>query len=101
MLNFKQSNFEGKIVNWIQKSYEGTDAIIINAGALTHTSIALRDALEIFNGPIVEVHITNIYVREPFRRFSYLSNCAFGTICGAGSLGYKVAVDAIDLFFGK
>ncbi len=101
LLNFKQSNFEGKIVNWIQKSNIGVDALIINAGALTHTSISLRDALEIFKGPIVEVHLTNIYTRESFRRFSFLSHVSLGTICGVGGIGYKIAVDAIEIFFSK
>ena len=101
LLNFKQSNNEGDIVSWIQKSNKEFDAIIINAGALTHTSISLRDALEIFKGPIIEVHLTNIYARETFRRFSYISHVAKGTICGAGGIGYEIAVDAIENFFSE
>lgn len=88
----KQSNFEGKIVRFIQKAYRKYDGIIINAGAYTHTSIAILDALKAVNIPTVEVHLTDINLREDFRRHSYISLYAKKTICGKGFLGYKEAL---------
>ena len=95
MLDAKQTNSESKMVELIQKSRDKYIAIIINAGAYSHTSIAIADALETFEGLIYEVHISNIYSRESYRHFSYISPLANGVICGAGKLGYEIAIDAI------
>lgn len=89
-----QSNVEGEIVNEIHAAIkQQCVAIIINAGAYTHTSVAIRDALEIFSGPIIEVHLSNIYQREEFRHKSFISPLARGVICGFGALGYEFAID--------
>ena len=87
-----QSNHEGEIVEIIQKSYKKIDGIIINAGAYTHTSVAIRDALLSVSIPFVEVHLTDISAREDFRRHSYLSDIAEKTIKGKGFEGYKEAL---------
>ena len=92
-LTFFQSNSEGEIINIIQKNLEIYSAIIINAGAYTHTSLAISDCLRIFQGLIYEVHISNIYKREKFRRYSYLSDISSVVICGLGFLGYEIAID--------
>lgn len=89
-----QSNHEGALIDRIHAArIEGVDAIIINPGGLTHTSVALRDALAGVAIPFVEVHISNIYQREAFRHHSYLSAIALGTICGLGVDGYRFAID--------
>jgi 3-dehydroquinate dehydratase-2 len=93
-IDFRQSNNEGEIVNWIQESREGHDAIIINAGALTHTSVAIMDALLAAGTPTIEVHLSNIFKREQFRHHSYISSAAAGMITGFGAIGYLMAVDA-------
>jgi len=91
-----QSNAEHELIERIQAAgQEGCDAIIINPGALTHTSIALRDALLAAAIPFIEVHISNPFSREAFRRRSYLSDIAFGLICGMGQIGYELALDAL------
>lgn len=90
-----QSNSESEIIDKIQKARNIIDGIIINAGAYTHTSIAILDALRSFQGLIYEVHISNIYNREPYRRNSYISEVSHGVICGLGVLGYEVAIDAV------
>ena len=92
-LTFYQSNIEGEIINFIQKNLEKQDFIIINAGGYSHTSIAIRDCLRLFQGLIYEVHISNIYSRENFRRYSYLSDISSVVICGLGFLGYEIALD--------
>ena len=91
----KQSNHEGDLVDWIQEARQAASAIILNAGALTHTSVALYDALKAFKGPIIEVHISNPFARESFRHHSYVSLAATGVICGLGILGYGLAVQAV------
>ena len=96
-LSFFQSNSEGQIIDYLQKRLKGYDALIINAGGLTHTSVALRDCLKMFEGLIYEVHISNIYSREKFRRKSLLSDTSDGVICGAGIAGYEMAIDAVIL----
>jgi 3-dehydroquinate dehydratase-2 len=89
-----QSNHEGALIDRIHAArLEGVDAIVINPGALTHTSVGLRDALAGVAIPFVEVHISNIYQREEFRHHSYLSAIALGTICGLGTDGYRFAID--------
>ena len=90
-----QSNVEGELVNLIQKSRNEYDGLIINAGGYTHTSVAIHDALKILKIPIIELHITNIYNREEFRHKSLISNLASGIICGFGTKGYIMALDAM------
>ena len=90
-----QSNYEGKLIESIQNASSFHSGIIINAGAYSHTSIALMDALKSFNKPIIEVHMSNIYRRENFRHESYISRVANGCICGFGDLGYELAVYSI------
>ena len=90
-----QSNIEGEIVTKIQKAYENVDGIVINAGAYTHYSIAIMDALKSVNIPTVEVHISNIFKREEFRHKSFIAPVCIGSICGFGMYGYKLAIDAL------
>ena len=91
-LESKQTNYEGQIVELIHAAKETSDAIIINPGAYSHTSIAIFDALEMFHGPIIEVHISNIHKRESFRHFSYVSQRADSVIVGCGMQGYELAI---------
>ncbi len=93
-VDFRQSNEEGTIVGWIQESAQEFAGIIINAGAYTHTSIAIRDALLSANLPVIEVHISNIFKREDFRHHSFISDIAVGMICGLGTEGYCLALRA-------
>ncbi len=90
---FRQSNHEGALVDWIHEARREGDAIVINAGALTHTSIAIHDALKAFSGPVIELHITNVHRRETFRHHSYISFAATAVIYGLGVEGYHVAVE--------
>ena len=90
-----QSNYEGEIIDIIQAARNKKDAIIINAGGYTHTSIAILDSLRAFTGLIYEVHISNIYNREYYRRKSYISLISNGVICGLDILGYEIAMDAV------
>ncbi|MBC6444091.1 MAG: type II 3-dehydroquinate dehydratase [Alphaproteobacteria bacterium GM202ARS2] len=92
-MTFQQSNHEGVLIDAIQNSSD--EALIINAAALTHQSIALLDSLRAFTGFILEVHLSNIYKREPYRRHSYISEAADGLICGLGAQGYLLALDAV------
>ena len=94
-LKFFQSNSEGEMIDCIHKSVGSIDGILINAGAYTHTSIALRDALLGVDIPYVEVHLSNIYSREEFRHKSFLSDRALGLICGFGSMSYQLALQGI------
>jgi 3-dehydroquinate dehydratase II len=91
-VSFKQSNAEHQLIDWIQEAREKSAAIIINAGALTHTSIAVFDALNAFDGPVIEVHISNIHKREAFRHHSFISARADGVIVGCGVEGYLLAL---------
>jgi len=91
-LNFFQSNIEGEIVTAIQESKDKSDGIIINAAGFTHTSVAIRDALDIYKKPIIELHISNIYKREEFRHKSLISDIATGGIFGLGDNGYILAI---------
>ena len=94
-LHFFQSNFEGEIIEEIHKANNNACGIIINAGALTHTSIGILDALTMFDGPKIEIHITNVYAREDFRRKSFISPVATGIIAGLGVNSYILAIEAI------
>ena len=94
-LHFFQSNFEGELIEEIHKANNNACGIIINAGALTHTSIGILDALNIFEGPKIEIHITNVYARESFRHKSFISPVATGIIAGLGTNSYILAIDAI------
>ena len=94
-LEFVQSNIEGEIVTWIQNAKDNHDGIIINAAGFTHTSVSIRDALQIFKKPKVELHISNIYKREEFRNKSLISDVVNGGIFGLGSNGYILAIIAI------
>ena len=95
-LEFTQSNIEGELVDLIQNSLKKFDGIIINAAAFTHTSVAIRDALDIFKKPIIELHISNIYKREEFRHKSLISDIATGGIFGLGVEGYILAIISIE-----
>ena len=95
IVEFTQSNVEGEIVDLIQNARNKYDGIIINAAAFTHTSVAIRDALEIFKKPIIELHISNIYKREEFRQKSLISGVVNGGIFGLGTEGYILAIIAI------
>ncbi|MSO88551.1 MAG: type II 3-dehydroquinate dehydratase [Rhodospirillaceae bacterium] len=94
-VDFRQSNGEGEIVTWIQEARGTADGLIINAGAYTHTSIAILDAVLTAELPVVEVHLSNIFRRERFRRHSMISEAARGVICGFGGQGYLLALDAM------
>ena len=94
-LEMKQSNVEGEIVNIIQSARDDFDGIIINAGGYSHTSVAIRDALDVFKGKIIELHISNIYKREEFRNKSLLSGVVTGIICGLGTNGYILAINSM------
>ena len=94
-LDFCQSNSETEIINKIHEANDKAAAILINAAAFTHTSIAIFDALSMFQGPIIEIHITNIHSREKFRHKSFISNVAYGIIAGFGFKSYQLAIDAI------
>ena len=95
-LDFLQSNVEGEIVTIIQNARNKYDGIIINAAGFTHTSVAIRDALDIFKKPIIELHISNIYKREEFRHKSMISGVVTGVICGLGANGYILAINAMQ-----
>ena len=94
-VDFRQSNHEGQLVDWIQEARETADGIILNAGAYTHTSIAILDALKASELPVIEVHLSNIHRRESFRHHSYVSEAAQGMICGFGGQGYLLALEAM------
>lgn len=95
-IDFRQSNCEGDLITWAQEAFQRKiHGIIINPGAYTHTSIALYDALIGLDIPIIEVHLSNIFAREPFRHHSYVSPAASGIICGLGAIGYVLALEAI------
>ena len=95
-LEFTQSNIEGELVNLIQDARKKYDGMIINAAGFTHTSVAIRDALDLFKKPIIELHISNIYKREEFRHKSLISDIATGGIFGLGSEGYILAIISIQ-----
>jgi 3-dehydroquinate dehydratase-2 len=95
-IDFRQSNHEGDLVSWIQEAREKADGVVLNAGAYTHTSIAIHDAIAaIAPTPVVEVHLSNIHARESFRHKSLVAPHALGMVCGFGSLGYTLALQAL------
>ena len=94
-VDFRQSNSEGQLVDWIQEAREKSCGIVINAGAYTHTSVAILDALSAAEKPVVELHLSNVFRREAFRHHSYVSPAAQGVICGFGGKGYELAIEAL------
>jgi 3-dehydroquinate dehydratase-2 len=101
-VEFRQSNHEGVLVDWIQEAREKACGIVINAGAYTHTSVAILDALNAAEKPVIELHLSNVFRREAFRHHSYVSPAAQGVICGFGPKGYELAVEAMaDILAGK
>jgi 3-dehydroquinate dehydratase-2 len=94
-LDFRQSNYEGQLIDWIQAARADTDGLLINGAGLTYTSIAILDALLAYEKPIIEVHMSNIYKREPFRHHSFISKAATGIVAGLGPLGYEMAITAM------
>jgi 3-dehydroquinate dehydratase II len=94
-IDFRQSNVEGELVSWIQEARERAAGIILNAGAYTHTSIAILDALNAAERPAIELHLSNVFRRESFRHHSYVAPAAKGVICGFGPKGYELAVEAM------
>lgn len=95
-IDFRQSNQEGELVDWIQEAGAKGGGLILNAAAYTHTSVAMGDAVAAIGVPVIEVHLSNIFAREEFRHHSYISAGAKGVICGFGALGYKMALNALD-----
>lgn len=98
---FRQSNSEGELVGWVQQARTDFDGLIVNAGAYSHTSVALLDALLSCGKPVVEVHLSNLYKREEFRHHSYVTKAAVGMIAGFGGLGYLLAIEALAAEFDK
>jgi 3-dehydroquinate dehydratase-2 len=95
-IDFRQSNHEGNLIDWIQEAgAEQAVGVVLNAGGFTHTSVAIRDAIAGVSVPTIEVHISNIYAREPFRHISHISPVAKGALCGFGILGYALAIDGL------
>ena len=94
-LQFRQSNHEGVLVDWIQEARQNAAGLIINAAGLTYSSVPILDALLMFEGPIIEAHMSNIWKREPFRHHSMVSKAATGVIAGLGVLGYELAIEAV------
>jgi 3-dehydroquinate dehydratase-2 len=94
-IDFRQSNIEGELVTWVQEARDKAQGIILNAGAYSHTSIALLDAVQAAELPVIEVHLSNIFRREPYRQHSYISLGAKGVICGLGAKGYELALEAM------
>ncbi|MEL6473063.1 MAG: type II 3-dehydroquinate dehydratase [Pseudomonadota bacterium] len=98
----RQSNHEGELVDWIQEAKDTACAIILNAGAYTHTSLAIHDALRAVSIPVIEIHVSNPAAREAFRHVNHISSVATATIAGAGAYGYELAVDAaLHMLSGK
>lgn len=93
-IDFRQSNHEGDLVDWLNEAFEEASAVIVNAGAYTHTSIAIRDAAAALTMPVIEVHLSNVHAREPFRHRSHLAGVAKGVIAGFGTDSYLLALRA-------
>lgn len=96
-IDFRQSNHEGELVGWVQQARGAFDGLVINAAAYTHTSVAIHDALKIFNGPIIEVHLSDPQKREPFRHHSYISPLAAAVIAGKSVAGYAEALEKLSI----
>jgi 3-dehydroquinate dehydratase-2 len=94
-VDFRQTNHEGELVAWIQEARGAAAGIVINAAAYTHTSVAILDALQAAEKPVIEVHLSNVFRREAFRHRSYVSAAALGVIAGCGPLGYALALEAL------
>ena len=94
-VDFRQTNHEGVLVDWIQEAATAAQGIVINPGAYTHTSVAVHDAIRAAGRPVIEVHLSNIFAREAFRHHSYVSPVAAGVICGFGPTGYLLALEAL------
>jgi 3-dehydroquinate dehydratase II len=94
-LDFRQSNHEGVLVDWIQEARARAAGLVINAAGLSYTSVAILDALLVFEGPVIEAHMSNIWKREPFRHHSYVSRAATGVVAGLGAMGYELALTAV------
>ena len=100
VVDFRQSNHEGELVDWIHEARQKAAGIILNAGAYSHTSIAIFDALLACDMPIIELHLSNLFRREEFRHKSYVSRAAKGVICGFGAAGYRLALEAMAELVG-
>jgi len=94
-IDFRQTNLEGTLVDWLQEAESSAAGVIINAAAYTHTSVAIHDAIAAISKPVIEVHLSNIFAREAYRHHSYVSDVAEGVICGFGAHGYMLAIDAL------
>ncbi|MEO8668927.1 MAG: type II 3-dehydroquinate dehydratase [Bauldia sp.] len=94
-VDFRQTNIEGVLVDWLQEAGETAAGVVLNPGGYTHTSVALQDAIRAIGKPVIEVHLSNIFAREPFRHHSYVSPVAAGIICGLGAFGYVLALEAL------
>lgn len=100
-IEFRQTNQEGELVDWVQEAGRDGTALIINAAAYTHTSVAVGDAVAAISIPTFEVHLSNIFAREEFRHHSHISASAKGVVCGFGAMGYKMALEAIAVQRGN
>jgi len=94
-ISYYQSNIEGEIIDALHAAMDSQDGIVLNAGGYTHTSVSIADAVKSIGIPVIEVHITNIYAREEFRKHSFLAPVCKGSVTGLGSIGYRLAVDAL------
>ncbi|MGY4490779.1 type II 3-dehydroquinate dehydratase [gamma proteobacterium L18] len=101
VVEFRQSNHEGEAIDWIHQARGRCAAIVINPGAWTHTSIAIRDALTASDLPVIEVHISNVHARETFRHHSYISGMAVAVLCGFGTHGYRLALEHVSHLLNK
>ena len=101
IVDFRQSNHEGVLVDWVQEAVSKARGLIINPGAYTHSSIALHDALKAVRAPKIELHLSNIHAREAFRRHSFVSPAVDAVICGLGAAGYLTALDALGRLIDK
>ncbi len=99
-VDFRQTNHEGVLVDWIQEAATAAVGIVMNPGAYTHTSVAIHDAIRAAGRPVIEVHLSNIFTREPFRHHSYVSPVAAGVICGLGPKGYLLGLEALKTLIG-
>jgi 3-dehydroquinate dehydratase-2 len=101
VVDFRQTNSEGELINWIQEAREQAAGIVLNAGAYTHTSVGILDALNAAARPVIELHLSNVFRREPFRHTSYVTPAAQGLICGFGPKGYELAIEAMADLLAK